>query len=150
MVGKRLAPISFKLYGSRGYIKQHGRPKDTADFTSHRFLLPNDTLAGLPANKWLRQFLTEDRITASSDKLTGLYQLAKQDLGLTILPHYVGQSDPDLVEIIALPEHCHHHIWILPHPDLRYTARINAFIQFMYAQTEQVEPQVDGTLRSKR
>ena len=139
MVGKRLAPIYFKLYGSRQYIEQYGRPKDTTDFPGHRFLLPNDTLAGLPANKWLRQLITEHCISVCSDKLTGLYQLAKQHLGLTILPHYLGQSDPDLVEVLELPEHCHHHIWILTHPDLRYTARIDAFMRFMYAQTEPPE-----------
>ncbi|BBO90365.1 hypothetical protein DSCOOX_35450 [Desulfosarcina ovata subsp. ovata] len=34
-----------------------------------------------------------------------------------------------------LPENCYHDIWILTHPDLRHTARVKAFMQFMYEET---------------
>ena len=43
-------------------------------------------------------------VAACSDKLTGLYYLAKEDQGL--------------VESLALPAR-HHHIWILTYPGLR-------------------------------
>jgi molybdate transport repressor ModE-like protein len=135
MVGKKLAPIHVRLYGTASYLELFGAPAGTADFQAHRFLLPNESLARMPANTWLRQYITEENIVACCDKLTGLYHLARQGLGLTILPHYIAASDPDLTELMRLPPHCNQHIWILTHPDLRFTARIKAFMQFMYQET---------------
>ena len=136
MVGKKLAPIHVRLYASQAYIKQHGAPKTPADIFDHRILLPNESLAGLPANKWLRQHADEEKTAVCSDKLSGLYHLALQDMGLTVLPHYLGGADSRLVELMPLPEECNHHIWILTHPDIRFTARVKAFMQFMYRETE--------------
>jgi DNA-binding transcriptional LysR family regulator len=75
-------------------------------------------------------------IIASSDKLTGLYKIAQQGLGIAPLPHYVGDLDPDLVKVMEVPRRFHRNIWILTHPDLRHTARISAFMKFMYKATQ--------------
>lgn len=136
MVGKKLAPIYIRLYGAASYLDRNGTPQNTAELQQHRFLMPNESLSGLPANKWLRRHVQEDKIVACCDKLTGLYHLARQGLGLTILPHYVADSDPTMVQLMELPPECHHHVWILTHPDIRFTARIRAFMQFMYQETE--------------
>jgi DNA-binding transcriptional LysR family regulator len=139
MVGRKLSPLYFKMYASAQYLEINGLPKDSGDFVNHRFLLPNEARAGLPANQWLRKLVPENCIEACCDKLSGLYKLAKQDLGITILPHYLGDADSSLVEIMKLPEHCHHAVWILTHPDLRHTARVKAFMQFMYQETAGIE-----------
>lgn len=136
MVGWKLAPIILRLYAATGYIEKRGRPRTPEDFTGHSFLLPNEALAGLPADKWVRKRISENAIVATSDKLTGLYHLARQGLGLTFLPHYVGDGDERLVAVMDLPRHCHHDVWILTHPDLRHTARVKAFMQFMHAETK--------------
>ena len=141
MVGKKLAPIYIRLYGARSYVEQHGMPKTLAEFDKHCFLLPNESLAGLPANKWLRRYVQEKDIVACCDKLTGLFHLARQGLGLTIMPHYVAEADPDMVEVMPLPPECNHHLWILTHPDIRFTARVRAFMQFMYQETVGEYPQ---------
>jgi len=136
MVGKKLAPIHIRLYGTPAYFERYGKPTSTADFHKHHFLMPNESLSGLPANKWLKKYVHDENIVACCDKLTGLYHLARQGLGLTILPHYIGDSDSGMVELMNLPPECSHHVWILTHPDLRFTARIKAFMQFMYRETE--------------
>jgi len=136
MVGKKLAPIYVRLVGTKAYVEQNGAPKSADDLHRHRFIMPNETLAGLPANKWLRKYVEEKNIVACCDKLTGLYHLASQGLGLTILPHYIAASDPRLVELMGLPPECNHHIWILTHPDIRFTGRVKAFMQFMYQETK--------------
>ena len=59
----------------------------------------------------------------------------EQGLGIAPLPHYVGDSDPDFVKVMDLPRRFHRDIWILTHPDLRHTARISAFMKFMYKTT---------------
>jgi DNA-binding transcriptional LysR family regulator len=135
MVGRQLAPIIIGLYASKAYVDRHGKPQKLGDLSSHRILFPNEALAGLPLIKWLRKYVPSNAIAASSDKLTGLYKIAQQGLGIAPLPHYVGDSDPDLVKVMELPQRFHRNIWILTHPDLRHTARIRAFMKFMYQAT---------------
>ncbi|MCK4987062.1 MAG: hypothetical protein KAS40_16135, partial [Desulfobacterales bacterium] len=136
MVGRRLAPIIIGLYASKEYVDRHGKPQKVGDLLSHHMLFPNEALAGLPLIKWLRKYVPSKAIVASSDKLTGLYKIAQQGLGIAPLPHYVGDPDPDLVKVMDLPRRFHRNIWILTHPDLRHTARIRAFMKFMYKATQ--------------
>lgn len=88
----------------------------------------------MPANRWLRKFVPNRAIAASSDELTALYRLAKQGLGITPLPHYVGDPDDTMHKLMELPKGCHHEIWILTHPDLRHTARVKTFMTFMHQE----------------
>ena len=135
MVGRKLAPIFFRLYASKTYIEKNGFPNDVKDFRKHQFIVPNEALANVSASKWLKKYVPDHCVVAASDKLSTLYKLAQQDIGITALPHYVGLSDPLMVEIMELPEYCHRNVWILTHPDLRNTARIKAFMRFMYQST---------------
>lgn len=132
MVGRKLAKIYFRLYASRSYIEKRGLPATTDEFSSHRFLVPNESLATLSVSQWLKKYVPAHCLAAASDKLSTLFKFAQQDLGIAALPHYVGQSDENMVEILELPEDCHRNVWILTHPDLRNTARVRAFMQFMY------------------
>ena len=132
MVGRKLARIYFRLYASRLYLEKHGMPATTDDFSSHHFLVPNESLASLSVSQWLKKYVPAHCVAAASDKLSTLFKFAQQDLGIAALPHYVGQSDENMVEILELPEDCHRNVWILTHPDLRNTARVKAFMQFMY------------------
>ena len=136
MVGRKLSKIYFRLYASKTYIERFGLPETVKDFSAHRFLLPNESLARLPASQWLKKHVPDHCVTAASAKLSALFKFAQQDLGIAALPHYVGQSDGQMVEIMELPEHCHRNVWILTHPDLRNTARVKAFMQFMYQQVK--------------
>ncbi len=136
MVGRKLTKIYFRLYASRTYVEQFGLPETVKDFSVHRFLVPSESLARLPASQWLKKHVPNHCMAAASDKLSTLFKFAQQDLGIAALPHYVGQSDTQMVEIMELPEHCHRHVWILTHPDLRNTARVKAFMQFMYQRVK--------------
>ena len=132
MVGRKLTEIYFRLYASRSYVEKHGSPATADEFSSHHFLVPNESLSTLSVSQWLKKTVPTHCVAAASDKLSTLFKLAQQDLGIAALPHYVGQSDENMVEIFELPQDCHRNVWILTHPDLRNTARVRAFMQFMY------------------
>ena len=138
MVGRKLAPIAFKLCASKEYISTHGKPEGIDDLSRHHFVLPDDYIAGIPSHKWLREYIPNDRIVACSDKLTGLHRLTQQGLGITLLPLHVILTDPDLVILMDFPKHLNQEIWMLTHPDLRQVARVKAFFQFMGEATREL------------
>ncbi|WP_028580780.1 LysR family transcriptional regulator [Desulfogranum japonicum] len=131
MVGRKLAPIVFKLCASKEYVGKYGQPEGIEEISTHHFVLPDGYIAGIPSHKWLRNYIGNNQVVACSDKLTGLHRLAQQGLGITLLPEHVIQTDPDLVILMGVPEHLSQEIWMLTHPDLRQVARVKAFFQFM-------------------
>ncbi len=134
MIGRVLEPIRFNIYGHKDYIKSHniGAAVTPQDFKKYDFLLPNEALAEIPPNIYVRKHIEEGNIAATADKISALYYLCCQSLGLAPLPSYLGESQPDLVALMTLPEAVQKNaIWILTHPDLRHTARIKAFMEFM-------------------
>jgi len=137
MVGRKLASIRIQLCATRKYLEQYGAPGSFQDLLQHRFIAPSKSLEGLPAYKWLRQYIDENNIMACSNKLTGLMHLARQSLGITLLPHYVIEAEPELQSILEMPKRFLMHIWILTHPDLRDSGKIRTFLQYMYNCTKE-------------
>lgn len=57
--------------------------------------------------------------------------LAKRGLGMSLLPCMLADPDPDLHRVPGARVMRHHQIWMLTHPDLRDTARVRHFREFM-------------------
>ena len=112
MIGRELEPLTFKLYAHLGYEASDIQPED------------------------YRQ-----QIVTTADKLTGLYHFCRNGLGIAALPTYVGDPDPNLKCVGELPSSIQtNKIWILTHPDLKNTARIKAFMEFMRKNVQKNEP----------
>jgi DNA-binding transcriptional LysR family regulator len=138
MIGRELEPLTFKLYAHLGYEASDIQPED---YRQHEFLLLNDQLAGLPTNIFIRKHIDDQQIVTTADKLTGLYHFCRNGLGIAALPTYVGDPDPNLKCVGELPSSIQtNKIWILTHPDLKNTARIKAFMEFMRKNVQKNEP----------
>jgi DNA-binding transcriptional LysR family regulator len=69
---------------------------------------------------------------------------AKSGVGLTILPVQLGDPADELVRVIdPLPE-LMSQIYLLVHPDLRYTPRVRAFFDFVIAEIGAFRPVLLG------
>ncbi len=114
--------------------KKFGHLRRLKDLNQHHLLLPNDELANIPVNKFLRRLVGVENIKLVSDKLSGLYRYCLADLGIAPLPEYIGNQDKQLFELITLPEKCHNQLWILTSAQLKDMARVKAFMSFMRSQ----------------
>ena len=56
---------------------------------------------------------------------------ARAGIGLAALPCAIADPDPQLVRIAPFPDNFGLDLWLLTHEDLRHTARIRAFVDFM-------------------
>lgn len=55
----------------------------------------------------------------------------REGLGVSILPCFMGDSDPGLARYAAPQAEWDLGLWILLHPDLRRTARVLAFREYI-------------------
>jgi len=95
LVGRRVARVAFAIYGSRRYLAEH----PGADLAAHRWVGPDDSLAGTTVARWMRTELPDGAVALRADSLLGSAQAARAGLGLAALPCYLGDTLPGLVRL---------------------------------------------------
>jgi len=140
LVGRRVAKIAFAIYASPRYLADNPRQ----DLPGHRWVVPDDSLAGTAAGKWMRSQFAGSEIALRADSLLALRQAAQAGLGLAPLPCYLGDAAPDLVRVDGPIAEMETSLWILTHADLRHTARIRAFTEFAANALAQRRPLFEG------
>ena len=142
LVGRRATSIAFGVYASASY--QARTPASPAGWRNHPWLAPEDSLKDSIVAQWLRAELPDVAIAARADTLVALRDLATAGLGLAALPCYLGELSPGLVRVGKPVKAMHSALWVLTHEDLRRTARVHAFIEFMAKAFTRLRPIFEG------
>lgn len=144
LVGRRVGRIAFAIYAAPAYLARH----DHADLAEHRWIGPDDTLAGTSVARWMQAKLGKSEIVLRADSLLAMQQAAVAGLGLVALPCYLGDSLPALACVRRpLPE-METGLWILTHEDLRAAARVRAFTDFAYGAFRKRRALLEGEAAS--
>ena len=124
------------IYGSRSYLKQlrqqGGDPKwigvECCGF--HK--------------SWTRQLSGEQSHNFYSDDTLLTHSAIREGMGVSILPCFMGDADPEL-ERYCDPDPAYNlGLWVLLHPDLKRTARVLAFRDFMVQAVKEKQPVFEG------
>jgi DNA-binding transcriptional LysR family regulator len=130
LVGRRLAKIAFAPYASKTYLADNGHIEDLA---GHTWLVFNDSLAHLAAAAWMRENLADTPVAMRTNNLIGILGAATADMGVALLPCFMGDMEPSLRRLRPPEAKIASELWLLTHQDLRNTARVRAFMDFMAA-----------------
>lgn len=127
LIGRRVSKVAFAVYGS---VERYAgrRPADLAELP---WLGPDDSLAESSIARWMRATLPRSAISMRSDSLLALRLGAEVGLGVAALPCYLGDTSAKLVRIHSPIAAMETALWVLTHPDLRNTARVRLFMQFV-------------------
>ena len=79
--------------------------------------------------RWMREHLPPGQVRLRVDIFNTLVAMLHTGLGVGVLPTFVAASEPGLVAVSDPIAELETPLWILTHPDLRRTARIQAFMQ---------------------
>lgn len=126
LVGRRVATLAFAPYTAKRTVKK--RP---ADLAAQDWLAVDDSLAHLAADKWFRKSLPDAHIAMRSNSLLGLLHGCEAGMGAALLPCFMGDPRTKLMRLGAPIPEAASALWLLTHEDLRHTARIRAFMDFM-------------------
>lgn len=123
LIGKRVVTVASTIYGSRTYLEQlrqqSGEPKwigvECCGF--HK--------------SWTKQAADGKSHNFYSDDTQLTLAAIREGLGVSILPCFMGDTDP-LLERYCEPDPAYNlGLWILLHPDLKRTVRVLAFREHM-------------------
>lgn len=94
--------------------------------------------------RWMRS-LPGQRIAFRADSLVAMREAAAAGIGIAALPRYPGDSDMRLVRVgRASVKEIETALWLLTHADLRHTARVRAFMEFIAKALGQKRALLEG------
>lgn len=140
LVGRSVARLGFAVYGSPAYLA--GRAE--APLAAQDWLGPDESLAHTAVAGWLRDQVPPARILFRSNSLVVLYQAARAGLGLALLPCFLADPDAALSRLTPPLPGVENELWLLTHADLRRSARVRAFLDFLHEALVGQRPLLEG------
>ncbi len=77
----------------------------------------------------MQQHIAPAQVRLRVDIYNSIVSMLRTGLGVGMLPTFVEASEPELMPVSATIDELSTPLWVLTHPDLRRTARIQAFMQ---------------------
>jgi len=144
LIARKLARLRWGVYAARGYTSRFGAPGSVAQLAGHRFVAFSDQVVEGLSFGWARDLARDGEVVFSSNNLLVQREAARTGLGLAALPTYVGDQSPELRRLFTLGDDMALDLWLLTHPDLRDTARIKAFNEFILQAVTRDRPVLEG------
>lgn len=132
LVGRQLGMTQCRVYALRGApeLPQSVTPIEVLAREAPWVAFERDASTRV-YDLWLRQRLAKSDVRVRVDIFNAKAAMLRTGIGIGVLPTFMEARHPELVAVsepipeLALP------VWMLTHPDLRQTARVRAFMQFV-------------------
>lgn len=131
MIGRKLMDVHYRFYGLASLYRDKTPILNKEQLRTLPIMHMSVDFAHQPFYKWHKIHVPNSTSFDSADHFTVMHQMIRLGLGISLLPHYLGDSDPELEALFTLPEETDKELWILTHPDLRNVSRIRKFMEFV-------------------
>ncbi|MDG1827504.1 MAG: LysR family transcriptional regulator [Henriciella sp.] len=81
--------------------------------------------------------------------MTAAHGLVRSGLGATVMPCFLGDTDPELTGLPNVPLMPYVDVWVLTHADLKHVPRISAFTRFVSDHLRALRPVFMGEAPDK-
>ena len=147
LFGRRLSGVSLAIYGRGDLFAGKSRAEAVAEC---RWAGLDESLMHLASAAWLRRTVPGERIVYRTNTLIGLVEAARAGIGVAVVPCFLGDREAGLRRIgDPLPELATE-LWLLIHEDLRNTARVRSFVDFMSRAIRLERPRLEGRPEASR
>ena len=144
LIARKIADSPWAIYASRSYIKRNGRPQRREDLDHHAVIEFGGEMADNHGSRWLRIVAPRATIAARGNSMLGVLAAVKSGAGLAPLPMLLAGPDDDLEPVLTSVPELDTRIYLVMHSDLRHTARVRAFCDFVIAEIARFRPLLTG------
>ncbi len=128
LVGRRLSTVNHAIYGSARYVEANPAALTEARYESCDWIGPDDEHLYFAGQKWLRDQLNGRVPRLRCNNGVVFYDAVCKHAGLSILPCYLGDGDPDLVRVSNPLAEASVTMFLLVHQDLRNVPVVRAMM----------------------
>jgi len=139
LVGKRITQIGFAIYGTQSLMEQ-------AATETSRKELPCITWVGDGHSRppWVEKSFPNSQRIYRTTSFSVMQSMVREGIGIARLACVLGDPDPQLHRIKASYVEPGPSLWILSHVDLRTTARVRIFRDFLVEELEKQKDLIEG------
>lgn len=148
LVGRRVAHIAWALYGRRDEFPEAGGPPEAEGLRLRRWVSLGDGFAGVKAVRFVRDEVAPERIVYKIDTVLGLAEAVEAGIGIGHLPCFIADARPDLRRLAPPVPAFGADLWLLTHADLRHSARVRVFLDFVAAAVAKEKRRIEGEVPS--
>ncbi|MCR9256385.1 MAG: LysR family transcriptional regulator [Alphaproteobacteria bacterium] len=144
LVGRRLGDTAMAIYVVDALA---GDGTEPADWGGDRrpWVVYDSSLASIAAAQWQARHIPEANQSLFCDSVNAAVEATRAGIGLGMLPCMVGDQLPELTRIGGARPDLGPGLWLLTHQDLRGTARIRAFMDFVADRARRDKNLIEGT-----
>ena len=144
LVGRRAARIAWALYGRAADFSDsagaaNGVPKE------RNWVSLGEQLGALNVVKWIAANIPVERVVYKVNTVLGLAEAVEAGVGVGYVPCFIGDARPSLARLGPPEPEFGSDLWLLTHPDLRHSARVRVFLDFLAAELARRRSFIDGT-----
>ncbi|MBV8798090.1 MAG: LysR family transcriptional regulator [Hyphomicrobiales bacterium] len=140
LVGRRICTGRWTVYCRRDLIAE----LEPEAIDSVSFIGFTDSSGPPLGRRWIEANIHPRRLVAHANSTHCMLQMALQGLGATLLPCFLGDARPDLTRLGPLLPELDLGLWMLTHSDLRRSARVRAFMDFVGAELTKHRRAIEG------
>ncbi len=141
LVGRRAATIAWAIYGRAGDFTE---PPALADLVDRPWVALGDNLSALKAARFVRERVAPERIVYKVNTVLGLAEAVEAGIGVGPLPCFIADDRPGLMRLAPPNPDFSTGLWLLTHPDLRQSARVRVFLDFLAAEIARQRRRIEG------
>jgi DNA-binding transcriptional LysR family regulator len=132
LVGRQLGMAQCRVYALRGApgLPQEVTPINVLTSKAPWVAFERDSSSRV-YDLWLRQRLAHANVRVRVDIFNAKAAMLHTGIGVGLLPTFMEAKHPELVAVSEPIPELAQPVWMLTHPDLRQTARVRAFVQFV-------------------
>jgi DNA-binding transcriptional LysR family regulator len=146
LIGRRIASIAWMVYGLKSANLQ--MTDDPTALQNQTWIGFGDALSNIGAARWITRTVPQSKISYRLNTILGLSQAVESGIGLGFLPCFIGDQSPNLDRLIKAPMVFDTSLWLLTHPDLKNSARVRAFVDFMGRELMKRKAMIEGTSKT--
>jgi DNA-binding transcriptional LysR family regulator len=132
LVGRELGMTQCRVYALRGApdLPQDLTPVPELIRAAPWVAFERDA-SGRIYDRWMREHLAHADVRLRVDIFNAKAAMLRTGIGVGVLPTFMQDKHPELVAVSEPIPELAAPVWMLTHPDLRRTARVRAFMQFV-------------------
>jgi DNA-binding transcriptional LysR family regulator len=142
LVGRQLGMTQCRIYALRGAAGLPQQVTPIGELTREAPWVAFERDASTRVyDRWFREHLSQSVVRVRVDIFNALAAMLGTGIGVGVLPTFMEDKHPELLPVSDPIPELAQPVWMLTHPDLRRTARVRAFMQFVGdALAKRLEP----------
>lgn len=123
LVGTHVGPIRVALFApAKGKLRHY----DEGEVARASWIAPDDALPEHPSVVWRKRHFAKVQPTYRVNSIHSVMELITLGLGIGILPLFLAQGRPALLQLTEPLDDCQTELWLLTHPESRHLRRVAA------------------------